>query len=67
MKACVLTESVTNSFIEFPFFLSIKLGAGVICEPWFTGSPEICELEKNVNHKKIPNIRCTKLLRTSLL
>ncbi len=25
------------------------LGAGVICEPWFTGSPEICELRKNVN------------------
>ena len=26
------------------------IGAGVICEPWFTGSPEICELWKNVNH-----------------
>ena len=26
------------------------IGAGVICEPWFTGSPEICELRKNVNH-----------------
>jgi len=25
-------------------------GAGVICEPWFTGSLEICELRKNVNH-----------------
>ncbi len=24
-------------------------GAGVICEPWFTGSPEIRELRKNVN------------------
>ena len=22
----------------------------VICEPWFTGSLEICELRKNVNH-----------------
>ena len=30
--------------------LKTKLGAGVICEPWFTGSPEICELWKNVNH-----------------
>jgi hypothetical protein len=26
-----------------------NFGAGVICEPWFTGSPEICELRKNVN------------------
>jgi hypothetical protein len=34
-----------------------KKGAGVICEPWFTGSPEICELKKNLNHKKIPNSR----------
>ena len=29
--------------------------AGVICEPWFTGYREICELQKNVNHKKNPN------------
>jgi hypothetical protein len=31
------------------------LGPGVIYEPWFTGSPEICELRKNGNHKIIPN------------
>ena len=31
----------------------IHFGATVGCEPWFTGSREICELGKNVNHKKI--------------
>jgi len=29
--------------------------SGVICEPCFTGSLEIFELRKNVDHKKIPN------------
>jgi hypothetical protein len=28
-----------------------RFDAGAICEPWFTGSREICELWKNVNHK----------------
>ena len=27
------------------------MGAWVICEPWFTGTREICELWKNRNHK----------------
>ncbi len=26
-------------------------GAWVICEPWFTGSRDLCELWKYVNHK----------------
>ena len=32
-------------------FYRKKFGAEVIFEPWFTGSREICELWKNVNHK----------------
>jgi hypothetical protein len=32
------------------YSLAKNIGAGVNCEPWFTGSPEICELRKNVNH-----------------
>ncbi len=28
-----------------------KIGAWVICEPWFTGSRYFCELWKYVNHK----------------
>ena len=27
------------------------MGAWVICEPWFTGSRDFCELWKYVNHK----------------
>ena len=31
--------------------IRMKYGASVECEPWFTGSREKCELDKNVNHK----------------
>ena len=31
--------------------LHCRNGAWVICEPWFTGSRDLCELWKYVNHK----------------
>ena len=31
--------------------MTLICGAWVICEPWFTGSRDLCELWKYVNHK----------------
>ena len=41
-------------------------GAWVICEPWFTGSREICELWKIVNLKKV-HITCEPTLCEPIL
>ena len=35
------------------FYVRVKIGAWVICEPWFTGSRDLYEPWKYVNHKKI--------------
>jgi hypothetical protein len=44
----VILRKITFFYVNLRNFTIF--GAGVICEPWFTGSPEICELRKNVNH-----------------
>ena len=41
---------ITINFFYF-LFSSKNMDASVECEPWFTGSREKCELDKNVNHK----------------
>ena len=46
--------------IKVIFKLNLKLskhfGAWVICEPWFIGSRDLCELWKYVNHEKISDL-----------
>jgi hypothetical protein len=46
IKALAYLARIIHALVVRDFFhLKYKIkGAGVICEPWFTGSLEICEL-----------------------